>query len=153
MAKGNHYGIDCRDNVSDAHTIQIPRPRAFVRVVGLSEERRHIMPVNVLCPHCKHVYEYRNEDVHPLLLPDPFKDEPFCAAIQFSCDDGNCKSQLTVHVIEDYPMEISTAILRLACAIFHIRCEFGHIPRFDCSNVAHAEVTERLFLVPPVERK
>ena len=143
MAERNRYGIECRNNVSEAHTIQIPPPKLFDEVVARSLERRHMVPANLLCPHCKHVYEYTARDVYPIfLVADQLKEEPNCFAIHFLCGDGGCKSQLTVHIIKNYKSEEpSTVIVRLTRAIFHIRCEFGHIPCFDYRNVICAEGT------------
>ena len=151
MAEHNHYGIDCRNNVPKAHTIQIPPPKLFDEVVARSLKRRHLVPANLLCPHCKHVYEYTTRDVHPLLLAaDQLQDEPICVAVQFLCGDAGCTSQLTVHIIKNYKSEEpSTVIVRLTSAIFHIRCEFGHIPCFDYRNVVHAGGIRRFF--PPVD--
>ena len=147
MAERNHHGIDCRNKVSDAHEIQIPSPKLLKEFVARSEKRRQIVAANLLCPHCKHVFDYTARDVHPLyLIAGPLKSEPVSVAVQFLCGDGGCKSQLTVHVLKKYKNEEpSTAILRLASAIFHIRCEFGHIPRFDYRNVVHAERTRQFF--------
>lgn len=147
MAERSHYGIDCRNKVSDAHKIRIPPFKLLDEAAPRSEKRRQNQPVKLLCPHCKHVFDYTARDVHPLLLlTDPLKNEPTCIAVHFLCGDGGCKSQLTVYIIKRYTNEEpSTAIMRLASAIFHIRCEFGHIPCFDYRNVVHTERTTQFF--------
>lgn len=147
MAELNDYGIDCRNKLSDAHEIHIPPPKLLEEFVARSEKRRQLVRTNLLCPHCKHVFDYTTRDVHPLYpIAGPLKSEPVCVAVQFLCGDGGCKSQLMVHVITNYNNEEpSTAILRLASAIFHIRCEFGHIPCFDYRNVVHADRTRQVF--------
>src|SRR5579872_6073671 len=147
MAERNQHGIDCRNKASDAHEIQIPSPKLLEEFLARSGKRRQIVAANLLCPHCKHVFDYTVRDVHPLYLTaGPRKSDPVCVAVQFLTGDGGCKSKLTVHVIKKYKNEEpSTAILRLASAIFHIRCEFGHIPRFDYRNVVHAERTRQFF--------
>jgi hypothetical protein len=149
MSEGSHYGVDCRNSGSDRHTIPLYPTGYLKRRVRPSGKSRHIIPINLLCPYCKHVYDYTALDVHPIVTDqDRPLDLPLFVSVKFLCGDGECKSQQTVHVIKKYPNEeTSAAIVRLTAAIFHNRCEFGHIPCFDFRNVLDAKVIGGIFVL------
>jgi hypothetical protein len=145
MLEGSHYGVDCRNSGSDRHTIPLYPSYLKRRVRPSSGQSRHIVPTNLLCPCCKHVYDYTALDVH---VTDQFNDRPLFVSVEFLCGEGDCKSKQTVHVLKKFPNEeTSAAIVRLATAIFHNRCEFGHIPCFDCRNVLDAKVIGGRFVL------
>src|SRR6266851_1560307 len=90
--------LECknRDSALGVHEIQIPFPKLFDRAPNPLATAKDIPAGNVACPHCKHVYEYTRDDVrwHLFQIPDrdPTPNEPTFFAVEFVCDDPDCKA-------------------------------------------------------------
>ena len=137
MKDFEHFGIDCQNQSSGLHTFRVPPPRRFGEIVGQPTVASG--DVFVLCPECKAVFSYSEQDVHRRVfrVPDEYlaPSSPVCFVVEFLCGTQGCKSPLKVYLLS-YRGEDKRAVLgQFRDVAFRITCHEGHAPRFDFPNL------------------
>ena len=140
MKDFEHFGIDCQNQSIGLHTFRLPTPKRF-GIIGQSNVDSK--SVFVLCPECKAVFSYTEQDLHRRLfrVPDEYllHASPVCFVVELLCGTQRCRSAIRVYLLA-YKGEDKRVVLgQFRDATFRITCPEGHTPHFDFANLIRVD--------------
>jgi hypothetical protein len=132
------YELDCKNTAASfgAHHIDLPLP-AQLTLGGAPPSRDHIKNVAFICPLCEHVHRYDGSDLrHRVNQVDLERMPPVPVPVRITilCRHAGCGVAVTVYTTRKPSEKRPDVVVRLRRAVFHVRCENGHIVDFACDQ-------------------
>jgi hypothetical protein len=96
--------LECKNCLQPIRLLYATRHETLERLRWWPTDKQ---PLNFLCPDCKHVYEYKAQDIHLSVRETLGQDQPhkgqgvFCICIR--CEAKGCASLAKIHVLMNAP--------------------------------------------------